>query len=93
MEKNYLHIWPRGKFMMIALPNQDGSWTVTLFMPFHEFKKLSTPEILLTFFKTYYPDAIPLIGEDRLVKDFFANKPLPLVSIKVSETVFGKYLL
>ena len=33
MPPNYLHIWPRGKFMMIALPNQDKTFTVTLFMP------------------------------------------------------------
>ncbi|XP_059470305.1 kynurenine 3-monooxygenase [Neocloeon triangulifer] len=82
MPKNYLHIWPRGRFMMIALPNQDGSWTVTLFMPFEEFGKLSTPEKLLDFFQQYYPDALPLIGKEKLVSDYFAYKPSPLVSVK-----------
>lgn len=37
MVPNHLHIWPRGDMMMIALPNHDGSWTVTLFMPFSRF--------------------------------------------------------
>ena len=54
MPHNYLHIWPRGQYMMIALPNQDKSWTVTLFMPFKIFSKLDTPEVLLEFFKVFY---------------------------------------
>ncbi|KAG0727088.1 Kynurenine 3-monooxygenase [Chionoecetes opilio] len=51
MPPNYLHIWPRGHYMMIALPNQDKSWTVTLFMPFNIFHTLTTPEILIDFFQ------------------------------------------
>lgn len=83
MPTNYLHIWPRGKFMMIALPNQDCSWTVTLFMPFENFEKLRTPSELLEFFDQYFPDAIPLIGENRLINDYFQAIPQHLVSIKV----------
>jgi kynurenine 3-monooxygenase len=83
MEKNFLHIWPRDEFMMIALPNQDGSWTVTLFMPFPMFASLDSRQALIAFFRQNYPDALPLLGEDRLVNDFFATKPSPLVSIKV----------
>ncbi|KAJ9596074.1 hypothetical protein L9F63_012742, partial [Diploptera punctata] len=82
MQPNYLHIWPRGTFMMIALPNQDRSWTVTLFMPFVEFHNLDSPSKLLKFFSKYFPDSITLIGKQRLVKDFFATKSSPLVSIK-----------
>ena len=83
MEPNYLHIWPRGEFMMIALPNQDQSWTVTLFMPFAVFDGITTPDELLQFFRDHYRDAIPLIGEERLIKDFFSNRASPLVSVKV----------
>lgn len=83
MDERHLHIWPRGTFMMIALPNQDRSWTVTLFMPSDVFDKLQTPNQVLDFFKVYYADSIPLIGEDRLVKDYFSTKPSALVSIKV----------
>jgi kynurenine 3-monooxygenase len=82
MPKNYLHIWPRGNYMMIALPNQDASWTVTLFMPFDNFAKLDTPDRLLDFFHENYPDAVPLIGKEKLVADYFGSKPSPLVSIK-----------
>ncbi|XP_046997114.1 kynurenine 3-monooxygenase-like [Schistocerca americana] len=82
MAEQYLHIWPRGSFMMIALPNQDRSWTVTLFMPFEQFEALDTPQRLLDFFGEYFADSIPLIGSKKLVKDFFATKPSPLVSIK-----------
>ncbi|PSN36199.1 Kynurenine 3-monooxygenase [Blattella germanica] len=82
MEPNYLHIWPRGTFMMIALPNQDRTWTVTLFMPFHEFQALNSPPKILEFFSKHFPDSIPLIGKHRLVTDFIATKPSPLLSIK-----------
>lgn len=68
--------------MMIALPNQDFSWTVTMFMPFVKFENLKTTEDLLKFFQTYFPDAIQLIGQERLIFDFFSAKPQPLVSIK-----------
>ncbi|XP_013190001.1 kynurenine 3-monooxygenase isoform X2 [Amyelois transitella] len=82
MPANYLHIWPRGNFMMIALPNQDCSWTVTLFMPFSYFKSLDTEVRLIEFFEQYFPDSIPLIGRKKLLEDFFAGSPSPLVSIK-----------
>ncbi|KXJ77718.1 kynurenine 3-monooxygenase [Aedes albopictus] len=82
MPHNFLHIWPRGKFMMIALPNQDRTWTVTLFMPFTNFTSIKCDSDLLEFFRTYFPDAIDLIGRERLIKDFFKTKPQSLVMIK-----------
>ncbi|CAG9783578.1 unnamed protein product [Diatraea saccharalis] len=82
MPPNYLHIWPRGTFMMIALPNQDCSWTVTLFMPFTNFKELDSQEKLLEFFEKYFPDSVQLIGQKKLMEDFFAGSPSPLVSVK-----------
>ncbi|KAG8226627.1 hypothetical protein J437_LFUL005278 [Ladona fulva] len=90
MEANYLHIWPRGSFMMIALPNQDHSWTVTLFMPFAQFESLSTPDALIGFFSKYYPDAIPLLGKEKLINDFFSSKPSPLVSVKYRQNTACK---
>ncbi len=84
MNPRRLHIWPRGSFMMIALPNQDHSWTVTLFMPPNIFDQLKSPENLVQFFESNYPDALPLIGKERLIKDFFATKPSALISIKVN---------
>ncbi len=63
MEVNCLHIWPRGSFMMIALPNLDHSYTVNLFMPFTYYDSIKTEEDLINFFNQYFPDSIPLIGE------------------------------
>jgi len=70
LDKNALHIWPRGRFMLIALANEDGSFTCTLFMP-HEgdessFDQLNSPEQVTNFFKTTFPDfyeMMPNIGE------------------------------
>lgn len=82
MPANYLHIWPRNSFMMIALPNQDKSFTVTLSMPFEVFAQIQNKEQLLDFFRKNFGDALPLIGEEQLIKDFFKTRPQHLVSIK-----------
>lgn len=82
MPPNYLHIWPRNSFMMIALPNQDKSFTVTLSMPFEVFDKIKTHKQLLDFFRDHYVDALPLIGEEQLIKDFFKTRPQHLMSVK-----------
>jgi len=85
MASNYLHIWPRGEYMFIALPNQDGTFTCTLFLPFegdNSFAELTTPEQLLRFFKDNFPDAIPLLP--NLVESYFGNGPSSLVMISCS---------
>ena len=82
IEKNALHIWPRGQFMLIALPNLDGSFTCTLFLPFEgkeSFSNLKTSEQILSFFNKYFPDTIPLIP--NLVDDFNENPTSALVTI------------
>src|SRR5690606_20030965 len=59
LEKNALHIWPRGRFMLIALPNEDGSFTCTLFMPMkgeNSFESLTNKAAVQTFFKTTFAD-------------------------------------
>lgn len=68
--------------MMIALPNQDRTWTVTLFMPFENFNDIRNSEDLLSFFKIFFADSIQLIGKERLVNDFFKIKPQHLVAVK-----------
>ena len=65
MPINYLHIWPRGQFMLIALPNQDKSFTCTLFMPNEMFLAIKNENELINFFQKYFNDALDLIG--RLV--------------------------
>ncbi|XP_012672422.2 kynurenine 3-monooxygenase [Clupea harengus] len=93
METNYLHIWPRNTFMMIGLPNLDKTFTLTLFMPFDEFEKITTPDQVLDFFNTYFPDAIPLIGVEALKTDFFRLPALPMVSIKCAPYHLNKCVL
>lgn len=83
IEKNALHIWPRGTFMMIALPNLDGDFTCTLFLPFEgekSFASLKTREQVETFFKTEFPDAVPLMP--TLLEDFMNNPTSSLVTVK-----------
>ncbi|TCK67317.1 kynurenine 3-monooxygenase [Winogradskyella wandonensis] len=84
--KNALHIWPRGDFMIIALPNLDGSFTVTLFLSYddgkYNFNNLTTPEIVTEFFQKEFPDALEIMP--NLVNDFFENPTAPLGTIKCS---------
>ncbi len=83
LEKNALHIWPRGNFMMIALPNFDGSFTCTLFFPFEgqkSFSALNTKEEVKTFFEAEFPDAVPLMP--TLVEDYLSNPTASLVTVK-----------
>ncbi|GAL81489.1 kynurenine 3-monooxygenase [Algibacter lectus] len=84
--KNALHIWPRGDFMLIALPNLDGSFTVTLFLSYSEgeynFDNLTTPERVETFFHKEFPDALELMP--NLTQDFFENPTAALGTVKCS---------
>ena len=83
MEKNALHIWPRGNYMLIALPNVDGSFTGTLFFPFEgdtSFAALDTKEKVKIFFQKNLPDTIAIIP--NLEEDFFNNPTASLVTVK-----------
>jgi kynurenine 3-monooxygenase len=74
IEKNALHIWPRGNHMLMALPNLDGSFTMTLYMPRegeNSFENLKTPADIKNYFETYYADSIPLMPKFR--EDFIEN--------------------
>jgi kynurenine 3-monooxygenase len=83
MEKNALHIWPRGNYMLIALPNIDGSFTCTLFFPFEgepSFASLNTKGKLRSFFEKTFTDAVSLMP--TLEEDFFSNPTSSLVTVK-----------
>ena len=84
--KNALHIWPRGDFMLIALPNLDGSFTVTLFLSYDEgtynFNNLTSPEKVTEFFQKEFPDALALMP--NLIDDFFENPTSALGTVKCS---------
>jgi len=84
LEKNALHIWPRGKFMLIALPNVDGSFTCTLFLPFQgkadAFEHLQHKSQITDFFKKYFSDALPLMP--NLIAEFQQNPTPSLVTVR-----------
>ncbi|UJH68127.1 FAD-dependent oxidoreductase [Allomuricauda sp. SCSIO 65647] len=83
LDKNSFHIWPRGRFMLIAMPNIDGSFTCTLFLPFEgevSFEKLTTKKKAKTFFKEHFPNVRKVI--DNLIDDFFKNPTSALVTMK-----------
>ena len=85
LDKNCLHIWPRGEFMMIALANMDGSFTCTLFFPMYgeqSFDTINTPEKVAQFFNETFPDAVPLMP--TLVEDYFDNPTSALVMVRCS---------
>ncbi len=83
MEREALHIWPRRSFMMIALPNPDGSFTCTLFYPFEgaaSFDALRTDDDVRRFFANEFPDAVPLMP--TLLADYRANPTGAMVTVR-----------
>ena len=94
IDKNALHIWPRGEYMMIALANEDGSFTCTLFFPFEgekSFESIKTRADATSFFNEIFPDAVDLMPD--LVEDYFENPTSSLVTIKCSPWNFKDQIL
>jgi kynurenine 3-monooxygenase len=94
-DANALHIWPRGGFMLIALPNIDGSFTATLFLPAQgpeSFASLTSPRSVRKFFARHFPDAVALIPD--LEKDYFEHPTGSMVTVRTSPWhVGGGFLL
>jgi len=84
ISKEHLHIWPRGDYMLIALPNMDGSFTVTLFLSYSEgsynFDNLITKEKIIEFFEKDFPDTLALIPD--VLKEFENNPTGKLGTVK-----------
>ncbi len=94
MYKNALHIWPRKSFMLIALPNLDGSFTVTLFLAFegeYSFANLTNEKAALDFFKKNFPDTIQLMSD--LAEDFFTNPASSLATFRCYPWSFDNKVL
>ena len=94
LDSNALHIWPRGGFMLIALPNTDGSFTVTLFLAYEgevSFAALTTAEQVTAFFTRYFPDASALMPE--LAEDFFAHPTGVMGTVRCSQWSSGEDML
>ncbi|WP_298955569.1 NAD(P)/FAD-dependent oxidoreductase [uncultured Nonlabens sp.] len=86
IEKNFLHIWPRGGFMLIALPNLDGSFTLTLFMAYDgdgpSFNNINTDQEIKDFFNTYFNDVVEHIPD--LIEQYKTNPSPPLGTVRCS---------
>lgn len=89
MEENVLHIWPRGEYMLIALPNPDKTFTCTLFFPFEgkpSFASLNSDKEILEFFENQFPDAKALMPD--LLEMYHSNPTSSLVTVKCYPWVF-----
>lgn len=94
IDRDALHIWPRKQFMLIALPNIDGSFTCTLFYALEgkeSFEAIKTPADLDAFFDTYFPDVKPLMP--TLQEDFFGNPTGLLMIVKCFPWSHGNTML
>lgn len=95
IEKNALHIWPRGSFMIIALPNLDGSFTVTMFHPYggeNGFDQLDTKDKVKAFFEKEFADLLPYMP--HYLDEYFENPVGTLGTIKCYPwQAYGKALI
>jgi kynurenine 3-monooxygenase len=85
LETHALHIWPRGNYMLIALPNIDGTFACILFLPFDgvdSFDSLTTQSQVVEFFRSRFPDVLPLMPQ--LAENYFTNPTGAMVTIKCS---------
>ncbi|KAJ1324603.1 kynurenine 3-monooxygenase [Microdochium nivale] len=87
---NHLHIWPGKRFMFIAIPSEDGTFTCTLFMPDEAFASLDAdPSHVPAFFDEHFPGVTELIPAPELIASFKQNPHLPLINIKCAPYHFG----
>jgi kynurenine 3-monooxygenase len=94
MEKNALHIWPRGNYMLIALPNMDGSFTCTLFFPFEgepSFASMDSKEKVAKFFNEKFGDVAALMLS--VEEQFFSNPTSSLITVKCYPWIRERFAL
>jgi len=90
LEANALHIWPRKHFMLIALPNPDGSFTCTLFLNYEgtpSFQALQSRDDVESFFEEYFSDAMPFLQDP--VDEFLSKTATPLFLVHVFPWTIG----
>jgi kynurenine 3-monooxygenase len=90
LDPNALHVWPRGGFMLIALPNRDGSFTATLFLALEgaeSFAQLASDSAVESFFERHFPDARALMPE--LAAEFAANPVGELGTVYCDQWAFA----
>jgi len=89
IEGHAIHVWPRGRFMLIGFPNRDGSFTLSLHLPFEgetSFAALRTPGDLVRLFETYFPDVVPMVP--NLVEDFFSRGETTMVTVRCTPWIW-----
>ncbi|KAJ1964810.1 kynurenine 3-monooxygenase, mitochondrial precursor [Dipsacomyces acuminosporus] len=82
IDPNHLHIWPRNSFMLIALPNLDKTFTCTLFMPWQELDRIKTNSDIAGFFRANFPDALDLMGEEKVCAEYSMNPKGSLMYVR-----------
>jgi kynurenine 3-monooxygenase len=86
MDENSLHIWPRGNHMLMGLPNKDGSFTMTLYMPQSWFEEYKSRAAFEAYFKKYYPDAVSLMPD--FLNDYESNPQGFLGIVRMDPWIF-----
>ncbi|KAJ7134993.1 FAD/NAD-binding domain-containing protein [Mycena crocata] len=84
LDADHLHVWPRGDFTMVAMPNTNKSFTCALFAPRSIFDTLQYSDTLVPFFKSYFPDLLSLLGEKQLLHEFQRNPRSQLITTKAN---------
>ncbi len=90
LDHSSFHIWPRGSFMLIAMPNVDGSFTCTLFLPFEgdvSFESIGNRDQAKDFFSEHFPDVMH--DFENLINDFFTNPTSAMVTMKCFPWTYG----
>jgi kynurenine 3-monooxygenase len=84
LDPDHLHVWPRGGFTVVAMPNKNKTFTGALFAPKSLFDTLQYPDTLIPFFKSHFPDLLLLLGEKRLILEFQSNPRSQLITTKAN---------
>ena len=95
LEFDHIHLWRDDDYAVIAVPNLDETFRFTIVFPYATFSKFITQEDVLRFFRKRFPEVVSLLGEKKLVRDFFQNKTNSIVTIKCTphHTPAGALLL
>ena len=94
IDSNSLHIWPRGQFMLIGLPNTDRSFTCTLFMPNEgdeSFESLKTEADIVDFFSTHFSDVLPFLK--FFPQSYFENPTGRLATVYANNWYYKNFCL
>ncbi|KAJ6601339.1 FAD/NAD-P-binding domain-containing protein [Mycena vulgaris] len=84
LDPDHLHVWPRGNFTMVAIPNKNKSFTCAFFAPASVFDALQYPNALIPWFRAHFPDLLFLLGEKQLLSEFQRNPRSQLITTKAN---------